>query len=351
MRRKTTISVLIGWLLVSIPGSYGQPTSTSFTVEDYADVVHHYLRGDSIRAGHRLYQVPREQVQEASKDYRQGWLTESQLKAAALLHTHLALSAGQLESFNLETARAFLRRIEDDSRRKSFLKQWYLAVGYTYYSTLRLSDADVCFQAAVQSFPDDSDLLLAQGSLIECSAWMLGDETALGVARQAFDRLIRKDSNHAEARLRLGHIMLLWGQMQQKASKRPGPEKSPRRKMHREAYQEINRVLERTNEGELLLVANLLLGDIYKDRGEVSRAIESYRAAAEIDPYCQAASVALSHALRLNGGREASREVMRHFLKVTARDPVELDGWWRFLLGRSLLAETILKQMGEEMRQ
>lgn len=349
MRELAAISVLGGLLLTSTPGSFGQAAPTSFTVEEYANAVHQYLRGDFIRAGHELYGVRLEEVQQASDDYRRGWLTDSQLKAAALLHTQLAFLSDELESFHLETARVLLGQIRDDSRRQSFLKRWYLVVGYHYHSELRLTDADLVFETANQSFPDDTDLLLARGSLMECSAWMLGDESVLGFAQMAFDHLILKDPNHAEARLRLGHISLLRGQMLKKEVNRP--EKSPKSRMHEGAYREINWVLKHTDDPELAFIANLLLGDIYKDRGQLTGAIVSYGAAAEIDPSCQAAAVALSLALRLNRENEASRGVMRYFLYKAANNPVEHDGWWRFLLGRSLLFESILRQMQKEMRR
>ncbi len=118
-----------------------------------------------------------------------------------------------------------------------------------------------------------------------------------------------------------------------------------------EALRELKRSLEYTTNPKIRFVAQLLIGHVCTQLGRLPEAIQSFRTALEIDPHCQAAAVALSHALHRAGDRPGSREVLREFLIRGGNLPREPDRWIRYLYGSTELLDSTMRETRKEFLQ
>jgi tetratricopeptide (TPR) repeat protein len=182
---------------------------------------------------------------------------------------------------------------------------------------------------SLKMFPDDLDIRLAVGSVYETLGWK-GVEETLGKAEKLYRGVIEADPLSVEAHLRLGRVL----QLQNRG---------------REAVQELRWSLERTDDPQLLLVAHIILGEIFHQRGEDDEAIRSYRAALEVDPRCSVAAVALSQTFHRAGDSKSSREVIVDFLTAPGRSGGGPDLWWRYMRGCKERATSALSEMREEL--
>lgn len=308
-----------------------------FTVEEYAELVHRYLQGDYLGAGSALSKVGVEQVLEAADDYMTRWLIDPQIKAAALIHTEVALSTGGPElTLHIETARKWIQMLEE-SGRQSFERRWYLVLGYGYQTELRLWEAVPVLETALKVFPDDVEIRKAYATLSETAGWIRDDSKLLEDARKQYHIILEIESDDAEVHVRLGRVLTLLGRSD-------------------EAMAALSRGIEGTDDPELRLAAFLILGDLYRDRGELPEAIQFYRQALETDPNCQSAAVSLAYGLHKAGEAAGSYRVMEQFL--AARESShnyergygsQLDLWWRYLLGNSDQFGVLLRELRSEI--
>ena len=150
-------------------------------------------------------------------------------------------------------------------------------------------------------------------------------------AEELYRSILATQTDTAEVRLRLGRVLQLSG----------GGEK---------ALRELKRSLELAEDSEVEHVAHILLGETCYQMGRLSEAIQSYRAALDIDPHCQVAAVALSHALHRAGDWAGSRQVMHEFFNHHAgRSSGKLDPWLRYVLGNPESMELALGEMRREL--
>jgi tetratricopeptide (TPR) repeat protein len=141
--------------------------------------------------------------------------------------------------------------------------------------------------------------------------------------------LLKINPDHAEAHLRLGHVLKLENR-------------------HKDAIDEIEWCLNRTHEPNLVAVAHLLIGDIHRAHKELSQAAENYRAALAIDPLCQPTATALSYCLDRAGDRNGARDVLQRFFENSDQQMFSHDSWWRYLRGdREKLLEVMGRMRGD----
>ena len=178
-------------------------------------------------------------------------------------------------------------------------------------------------------FPDDLALAIEAGSAYEVAGW-LGSEKAVALAEDTFRSVLEREPDHAEAHLRLGRVLELSGK----------PEQS---------IEELEKSLSLTDDVRLLLPGNLLLGDLYEERGDSTRAIRHFEAAVAADPLCQPAAMALGFALRRSGRPERARQIVESFFAEGAV-PVERDGWWRYLKGDPDTLAAQFRDLRDEVR-
>lgn len=299
-----------------------------YPVWEYTELLDRYREGGFVEAAEALSRVSRESLERAAGDYRKGSLSLEELKAAALLHTEVAFRTRVEVLFHLESARDYLNRIEEDSLRKILLRQWYLAISSLLRGSMQSWGALHLIDSALDIFPDDLEILMAVGAVYETAGWM-GVPRKLDRAEELYHRILATHPENLEVHLRMGRVMQLRGN-------------------GKEAVRELNWSLEQSTDPEIRFVAHMLLGDSCNQLGRLSEAIQSYRAAVEIAPNCQAAAVALSHALHRAGDRAGSREVINHFLNQEVNPPGVSDRWMRYLFGGQELLDSAMRETRKE---
>jgi tetratricopeptide (TPR) repeat protein len=313
--------------LVLVPSSLAVPDE--LVTEDYAELVHRCMKGQSRDAVRALSRAGREDIARAVQDYGGRWLTEPQIRAAVLLHTEAILMDEGDFRFHVDAARHWIRRAEPNER-KDFERHWYILLAYHFMGSVRTSQARAVLESAILEFPSDGELRLALGTVYETGAWIENDTTFLIKAAEQFHLILGGDPNSVEVHLRLGHVLA----MQNKTN---------------EALAELEWVLSRTEDPQFQLVSHLTIGMLHKKAGRLDEAIESYRNAMTLAPRCQAAAMALAHMLHASGDHEGSLRCLEQFFKQ-AELGRNNDPWFGYLLGHFDRYEALLREMRADVR-
>jgi tetratricopeptide (TPR) repeat protein len=299
---------------------------TFLPLQQYSDLIDNYRAGRHTATAKALSQIPGLVLMEASEAYRKKHTEDTDCMAAALLHTETARLLGKSGSFHLNKSIEYLARIQNDSLRS----RWFLTIGYYFHSNRRFLDAVPFLLDASRLSPKDVKVRLALGSALESAAVTRGFADLLEQAEKQYRRVLKEDPDNSEAHLRLGHVLKLQGRS-------------------KESIRELNQALSIVDQPDQALVANLILGDIYRTNGDNGGAIASYRTALGIEPDCQVAATALGHALHRAGDLEGSREVMRTLLERKRASRAYADAWWRYMLGHSHEFDLMLARMRQEV--
>ena len=302
-----------------------------YPVADYSVLVDGYREGAFAESAEALSRVRRESLERAVRDYRKKALSESELKTAALLHMEVAFSTRREVLFHLKSARDYLNRIEDDSARKTSLRRWYLAVSSLLRSSMQSWAALHLVQDVTKMYPEDVEILFAIGSVYDAAGWM-GVAHMLERSETVYRGILAIQPENAEVHLRLGRVMQLRGNGE-------------------EALRELKLSLEHAYDAEIRFVALMLVGHVSSQLGRMPEAVEAFRESLEIDPHCQAAAVALSHALHRAGDRPGSREVLSAFFAQNGDLPREPDRWMRYLYGGTELLDSTMRDTRKEFLQ
>ncbi len=304
----------------------------SFTVEDYTIIVANYMEGYYRNAALALAGVPTEQQEPAIEAYRERVILESHVKAALLLHTEVVMWIRRDESFHIRKARAWMREL-DAYRRRPFEKSWYMVLGYFYMRSLDL-EAQPTLEAAASLFPKDVEILIALATWKETSGWMRRDEDLLEEAEAIYRDILQQEPETPEAMVRMGRVLEILGQEE-------------------EALRYLEWGLDTSKDPPVRFAALLTSGDIYRQRGELAKAIERYRAAAKLDPRCQSGVVALSHALHESGDTGGAYEMVYEFFigETATTEEEEHDLWWKYSLGHSNRLNSLLAELRKEVQK
>jgi tetratricopeptide (TPR) repeat protein len=292
------------------------------TTATYAELVLRYSLGEFVDAARDLAKASETDIESAAIAYRQRPITDTNIKAAIMLHTEILMRTSVETPFHMRMARDWMGELPS-SRHRSFEQLWYLTLCSHYVRALSPA-AESTLVAAARAFPDNPEIRMALGSYYEMAGWWQKDRSFLKEAESAYRRLLETQPDTAEVVVRLGRVLALMGQ-------------------ETEALALLKRGLEITDEPRLELAAHLSLGDLYRKREELSRAIESYETALDLDFRCQVAMVALALALHRAGDADGSLEVIKDYLRaeevsrptVIALFRKEHDLWWRYVLGNS----------------
>jgi len=323
-----TFSRLIPIFLTAL--AFAQPVhAADLVAEDYADLVHRCMKGEFRGAVRVLSRAPREDIVRAVEDYGGRWLTEPQIRAAALLHTEAILLGTGDFRLHVEAARRWMGKAKA-SERKDFERRWFLLLAYYFMGSVQTSEARAVLESAILEFPRDGELRLALGTVYETAAWIEDNAAFLNNAEQQLRAVVAAEPDSEEARLRLGRVLA----MQNKVD---------------EAMTELAWVLSRTEDTQFQLVAHLTIGAVRKEQGELDEAIESYRQATALDPACQVAAIALAHLLHAKGDPEGSLHLLEGFFERSEARSDDL--WFRYLLGHSDRYENLHRDLRAEVRR
>jgi len=271
---------------------------------------------------------------------------DSCLEAASLVETELAMTQAKRSRWedadsHFEEAWQISLLIEPPLRRLRFQRDWLLAAGLFNHQLIFVNLAEEAFARAarflhnaVRLYPDDLDVLLAAGSLLDWSGSLRGgDPSHLKQAEELYSRARRLAPKEPEVLLRHGSVLEKLGRED-------------------EAAVPLVQVLKLDAKENLIYRSRMALGGMAERDGRLSEAIVHYEAAANAIPSWQVAYVALGHALHDSGSHERAREVLDRALAIDMKSADEtLGGWWSYELGIALRFEPLFERMRAEVTQ
>ena len=219
------------------------------------------------------------------------------------------------------------RKLGSDPGADETVRLWYLASNIYMQSAEQVDAWHV--DRAVQLFPQDPEILFVAGCAREMFSGpqiqsvllsttlsrdlfnLYGDEgEELRRAEKFYRESLERDSNRAEARIRLGRVL-------------------NRRGRHQDAIVELRRATMATKNTLLLYYGNLFLGDAADALGLSEEARRAYERAGELFELAQSPRLAISAMAARAGNRSGAlapiEAVLSRDQPVTADDP-----WWSY---------------------
>jgi hypothetical protein len=225
---------------------------------------------------------------------------------------------------------------------KRFERDWLLAVGLFHQQLIFTTDvvedafvgADRHLRNGVKLYPEDPEILLAAGALLEWSGSLRrGDRAHLKEAEALYSRALRLKPQDPDTLLRHGWVLEKLGRDE-------------------EASAPLLQVLELDARKDLIYRARMALGRLSERRGRLPDSMVHYQAAADVIPEWQVAYIALGHVLHDAGSHQRAREVLEGALAITARTPDEaFGGWWSYEVGISLRFDPLFARMRARTRK
>jgi tetratricopeptide (TPR) repeat protein len=258
------------------------------------------------------------------------------LEAALMLVTELAFN-GWSEGAQLGLTPwlrqvAVVVRLHDAVKgmapRTPFLREWYLLWESFYQrkGVVGLPDNADFLLTALQTFPDDPELMLAAGSRYEVRWWMSIDnpqrhpsgaagtsQQFLTTARGWLRKAAARSPDASEVRLRLGRVLFLLGDLD-------------------EADAELRRFKAAAKDPISEYLVQLFLGDICERRGDRAAARAAYEKAVDILPDAQSGRLAAAWIAYVEGLRPVAAETVVTSLSEPSS---QADPWWWYVLGQA----------------
>jgi tetratricopeptide (TPR) repeat protein len=340
-------------LTMATAGLWPCAASAQDRFAEYESIVDRYHEGQRGEALLKLSAWPAQTlepvVQQAA---RRPWL---KARAAVLLHTDRALqeqAAGAREAYErqLQFAARLARTVPKQGTGGRFRARWFLAMA------LRASHPQGALpwvREGLKEDPENPELLLALASIEETQATfgrgrfqtrLPEREDGIGLAeskahtlrleqvKRDLKKALKADENLYEARVRLARVLKYMHDIDG-------------------ALAELNVVLAKASEPELLYLAQLQLGEIREAQGRLLEAQQAYVAATTLDPRCQTAYIALSHVRWLQGDVTAAATARNQALAHAPSSSGYADPWWRYPLGQLGRGDALLEELrGEATR-
>jgi hypothetical protein len=228
-----------------------------------------------------------------------------------------------------------VRSLDDKSR---FMLAWHLTwESFRQLSTHQPVPASLDFlREALDSFPRNSEILLAAGSREELSWWgsfnnvhrdprgkANNTRVSLVAARDAFRRSLRANDDEVEARLRLIRVLVQLDELD-------------------EAEREILRLKQQPS-GEIFKYLSLLFeGDLHERKGDTAAAMRAYEAAVPLAMFPHAALVARAQLAYKTGER---RDAIDRLTPVMTGPMEHNDPYWIYLRGQTWRYEIYLRAL------
>jgi len=266
------------------------------------------------------------------------------LQTATLLETELAMDVAQRSRWEdadplFDEAWQISFLIELPVNRLRFQRNWLLTAGLFHHQLIFVNVAEEGFtraahflRNAVRLYPNDPEVLLAAGSLLEWSGSLRwGDRDHLKEAEELYSRARRVAPTDPDILLHHGCVL-------------------EKLKKEDEAAASLLQVLELPSREDIVYRSRMVLGGMAERDGRLADAIGHYEAATNAIPSWQVAYVALGHALHASGSHDRAREVLDRALAIDMKTADEiLGGWWSYELGIALRFEPILERLRAEV--
>jgi tetratricopeptide (TPR) repeat protein len=299
----------------------------------YWAIVDIYARGDVSRAVEELGGLPDSGVREevarlgdlaaraagCTQCPDQQVLSRRPVAVAAMLHSDAGwgvFATSHRRSQELSLARDVLDALRSLPGGSGFARRWFLASILRGHQRMDWETAERVATEGLKRFPDDPELLLAQGTLLETLGWRATADAQAGrpYLERAEAALARAQelAGSDEGTLRLAHVRWRLGRTSV-------------------ARASLGRLAAQTRENRWRYLAFLFLGGVLEQEGALSEAARAYRHAVETQPDTQAGRMALAHCLVRLGDVGVARATVADALALTRpRDP-----FWRYPWGRS----------------
>jgi len=292
------------------------------------------------------------------------------VRRGALLHADVAMSAealgwagadagsgGQLRvgvedgretslrvgALHWEFARALLDAVKPGP--DEMVRRWYVATsswmqGREQHDTEHLKrarqlfpdDAEVLFWSACQQEVYASPMIQAVARSAVLPAGYHIDVPprgpALADAETFFRHALHVNPGLVEGRVRLGHVLLAQGKVQ-------------------EAANELREAAPTADEPQLQYFAALFLGTAEEELGHYDTARALYKRAAALYPRAQAPYLALSALISRRGDRTGARNEVQRVFELAAAPPQRDDPWWDYAIFQARNVDALFKRLHE----
>jgi hypothetical protein len=292
------------------------------------------------------------------------------LPAAVLLHLHTSSSLGlagvkDASGLHREIVQELLERmgpIEADlepaesARFREFRRRAYLLVLWMLQSAIEVGDTEENLRRALRAFPGDADLLLVSGWVEETKArpaflrnglavrslsaatsgqrgWMERERTfRLARATAIYRQCLAARPSLAEARVRLGRVLLLQNRLDDARTTLTSREAAAGSPRHR-------------------YLAALFAGAVEERAPRAAAARSHYEAALRAWPTGQAARVSLSRLLARDGDRAGAAALVAALPAEPGRLEDNADPWSWYYLGQAWQLEAAFLALREDHRK
>jgi cytochrome c-type biogenesis protein CcmH/NrfG len=158
------------------------------------------------------------------------------------------------------------------------------------------------------------------------------ERAELRQAEGFFRRALELDPQMTEARLRLGHVLLM-------------------QEHYAEAAAELRKTVDPSGDHLLRFYASMFLGAAEEALGHTSEALEAYSSAAKLYPTAQSAKVALSAFARRQGDRDAAWLAMQQVFALPQTEPERDDPWWTYTQQQGRTADLLLENVRQPFQR
>jgi VWFA-related protein len=282
----------------------------------YLGLLQEFVAGDVARASSGILAWPPHDLETLAPLLPDPSLRE----AAVMLHTALAFrlwrnARGPEADAQLAIARAALAKDTPPEMHRD----WLLNLGYYRLAVASPVTALPFFEECARVFPASAEAWLGAGICHELAGFRdgfaLSEQPVHDAARQAercYRQAVGLDPGLAEARLRLGRVLLLTGALD-------------------EAERQLAAAADDPAEPRIAAFAQLFWGGVRDSRGDLAGAIGHYRAALGADRECQAAAFALGEALDRSGRHREAAEAVLSALEASRADGI--SPWQAYHVG------------------
>ena len=271
-------------------------------------------------------------------------------KAALMLHTDaatLARKAHTSPAIHRAAALALGRVMMYETDLRPFVEKWYFAVAADRQGRTEWGESLDWAGRGLKVFPYSVDLRLVIASVEETLASLVvvrlpdvlfSDPSAAGLrkvllesrerrthlerAQRPLSEVVKMRPDRLDAQLHLGRVTWRLG--------RPG-----------EAREILGTVLASKPSPSEAYLAHLSLGQILEEGDELEAAARAYSEAVALDPQCQAARLALSHAQMLLGDVASARPELERAVSSAGRRSAQ-DAFWVYPWGPSAQSDALL---------
>jgi tetratricopeptide (TPR) repeat protein len=269
------------------------------------------------------------------------------IQAAALLVTEHAMTFAAQSRWeeadpHFDAAWRISHLVDGRDRRLAYQRDWLLAAGLFHHQLIftyagdegGFERADRFLQNAVKRYPEDSEVLLAAGSVLEWAGSLrFGNPAHLKEAEELYARARRAAPSDSVVLLRHGHVLAKLGKTS-------------------EARTLLHGLLELPSTPDVYYRARMTLGKIAELEGNLPDAMAHYEAVVSLIGGWQVGHVALAHTLHVTGAHHRAREILDEALAMTPEEADEAHGgWWSYELGISLRFGPLLDRLRAEVRR